>query len=258
MKFDLQEQTVNNHIIETVSARDIWIKLESKKDFSSWIKNRIEQSGFEEDIDYIKLTQKGELSTTGQNKIEYYASLNMGKHLGMMERNDKGKEVRQYFIDKENEPVEPLSVDMIAALATQMGKDQRKLIAIEAQNAKLKTRAKNIENVIDSEVQRINTDINQLQVDSQNGVPLGYISKSNAYHLYGQNFAKGAFHKLMAGMPVRNKKYIHTEAGHSSHTKAYHTNDVIIAIKDIKNNIIQLSAHRATCSLIPNSNFRYK
>jgi len=69
MKFDLQEQTVNNHIIETVSARDIWIKLESKKDFSSWIKNRIEQSGFEEDIDYIKLTQKGELSTTDINKI---------------------------------------------------------------------------------------------------------------------------------------------------------------------------------------------
>ena len=157
-----------------------------------------------------------------------------------------------------NEPIELMSYDMIAQLATQMGNSQRALMAVEAQNNRLNARAKNIENVIDIEVQRINTDINQLQIDSQNGVPLGYMSKKNAYLLYGLDFAPKAFEKLMAGMPVKTKKYVHTEAGHSSRSVAYHTNDVIIAVKNVKSNIIQLSAHRATCTLVPNSNFRYK
>ena len=130
-------------------------------------------------------------------------------------------------------------------------------MAVEAQNAQLNARASNIENVIDAEVQRINLDINQLQIDSQNGVPPGYMSKRNAHLLYVLSFAHKAFEKLMAGLPVKTKKYIHTEAGHSSRSVAYHTNDVIIAVRDIKSNIIQLSAKRATCTLVPNVEFRY-
>ena len=72
--------------------------LESKQDFSTWIKNRIEKYGFVENQDFIKLHKKMELSKTGQIGIEYQISLDMAKELAMVENNEKGREVRQYFI----------------------------------------------------------------------------------------------------------------------------------------------------------------
>ena len=38
----LQPQTINGNAVETVSARELHAFLESKQDFSTWIKNRIE------------------------------------------------------------------------------------------------------------------------------------------------------------------------------------------------------------------------
>ena len=79
-----------------VNARDLHKMLESKQDFSTWIKRRITQCKFEENFDYIKLHQRVELSKTGQTSIEYIVSVDMTKHLGMMERNEKGHEIRKY------------------------------------------------------------------------------------------------------------------------------------------------------------------
>ena len=84
-----------------VNARDLHKMLESKQDFSTWIKRRITQCKFEENFDYIKLHQKVELSKTGQTSIEYIVSVDMTKHLGMMERNEKGHEIRKYYIEQE-------------------------------------------------------------------------------------------------------------------------------------------------------------
>ena len=84
-----------------VNARDLHMMLESKQDFSTWIKRRITQCKFEENFDYIKLHQKVELSKTGQTSIEYIVSVDMTKHLGMMERNEKGHEIRKYYIEQE-------------------------------------------------------------------------------------------------------------------------------------------------------------
>ncbi len=84
-----------------VNARDVHAALEVKTDFSDWIKRRIKQCKFEENYDFIKLLKKEELSKTGQTVIEYIISLDMAKHLGMMEKNDKGHEIRKYFIEQE-------------------------------------------------------------------------------------------------------------------------------------------------------------
>lgn len=95
------QQNINNQEINTVNARDLHKFLESGKDFSTWIKDRINQYGFIENQDFMKLTQKGELSKTGQTLIDYHLSLDMAKQLSMVERNPKGKEARQYFIECE-------------------------------------------------------------------------------------------------------------------------------------------------------------
>lgn len=95
------EVELNGKVQLGVNARDLHKMLESKQDFSTWIKRRITQCNFEENFDYIKLHQKVELSKTGQTSIEYIISVDMTKHLGMMERNKKGHEIRKYYIEQE-------------------------------------------------------------------------------------------------------------------------------------------------------------
>lgn len=105
----LQSQDINDNAVETVSARELHSFLESKQDFSTWIKNRIEKYGFEENQDFIKLHKKMELSKTGQVAIEYYITLDMAKQLAMVENNDKGRQARKYFIECEKKLKEQTS-----------------------------------------------------------------------------------------------------------------------------------------------------
>lgn len=87
---------------QAVSARELHCFLESKKDFSSWIKDRIERYGFIENQDYCLLTEIGEQKGRGgHNKIEYILTVDAAKELSMVEGNDKGKQARRYFIEAE-------------------------------------------------------------------------------------------------------------------------------------------------------------
>ena len=76
----LQPQTINGNAVETVSARELHSFLESKQDFSTWIKNRISEYDFIENQDFVKLHKKMELSKTGQVAIEYFVSVGMAKN----------------------------------------------------------------------------------------------------------------------------------------------------------------------------------
>lgn len=90
----------NGH--QAVSARELHCFLESKKDFSSWIKDRIERYGFIENQDYCLLTEIGEQKRRGgHNKIEYILTVDAAKELSMVEGNEKGKQARRYFIEAE-------------------------------------------------------------------------------------------------------------------------------------------------------------
>ena len=84
-----------------VNARDVHAALEVKTDFSDWIKRRIKQCKFEENYDFVVFLKKEENLFGGRPTTEYIISLDMAKHLGMMEKNDKGHEIRKYFIEQE-------------------------------------------------------------------------------------------------------------------------------------------------------------
>lgn len=85
--------------IDTVNARELHEFLESKQDFSSWIKARIVKYGFGENTDYIRLHKKMEANNA--TIIEYHISIDMAKQLSMVENNKKGIEARKYFINCE-------------------------------------------------------------------------------------------------------------------------------------------------------------
>ena len=54
----LHSQTIDGDTVETVSARELHTFLGSKRQFTDWIKNRIEQYDFVENQDFIKLHKK--------------------------------------------------------------------------------------------------------------------------------------------------------------------------------------------------------
>ncbi|SPP31539.1 hypothetical protein ARAF_0672 [Arsenophonus endosymbiont of Aleurodicus floccissimus] len=103
---NIETKNINGGLIQTVNARDLHAFLEIGKDFSNWIKDRIRQYGFVENQDYIiveNLSSPKLASAKSRQRPmkDYYISIDMAKELSMVERNEKGKQARQYFIECE-------------------------------------------------------------------------------------------------------------------------------------------------------------
>lgn len=96
----LQTGKIGEEVIQTVNARELHEFLEAGKDFSDWIKARIEQYGFVEGQDFTTIQGK---SSGGRPRLEYHISINMAKELAMVERNPQGRVIRQYFIECEKQ-----------------------------------------------------------------------------------------------------------------------------------------------------------
>lgn len=73
--------------------------LEVKSNYREWIKRRFAECDAREDGDYTSV----EISTVsgGTPKKEHIIKLDTAKEMAMLERNEKGKQVRRYFIQVE-------------------------------------------------------------------------------------------------------------------------------------------------------------
>lgn len=94
----IEPSHIGGEAIQTCNARDLHAFLEVKARFDDWIRNRIEDFGFQENQDFITLTNN---LVSGGKRKDYYLSLDMAKELAVAERNAKGKEARLYFSDCE-------------------------------------------------------------------------------------------------------------------------------------------------------------
>ena len=97
----IEKSSVGGDLIETVNARELHRFLEVGKVFASWIKDRIEQYNFIENIDYGVFTATGNNLSGGRPSKEYAISIDMAKELAMVERSDEGRKIRRYFIECE-------------------------------------------------------------------------------------------------------------------------------------------------------------
>ncbi|AOA58218.1 antA/AntB antirepressor family protein [Acinetobacter larvae] len=95
------EVELNGKVQFGVNARDLHRWLESKQDFSTWIKRRIAKYKFQENMDYL-IHQVVEQGVSGaKHKTEYLLTVDMAKELSMVECTDRGREVRLYYIEQE-------------------------------------------------------------------------------------------------------------------------------------------------------------
>jgi anti-repressor protein len=101
----LNETTMNGTSVQTVNARELHTFLGVGKVFGAWIADRIGQYGFTDGVDYVTEVNSeiGKNPMGGRPAKEYHISLDMAKELSMVERNEKGKQARQYFIAMERQ-----------------------------------------------------------------------------------------------------------------------------------------------------------
>ena len=87
--------------VPTVSARQLHEGLEINTRFNDWYKRMCEY-GFAENVDYQAITQKRVTAQGNETTfMDYKISIDMAKQICMIQRTDKGKQYRQYFIDLE-------------------------------------------------------------------------------------------------------------------------------------------------------------
>jgi anti-repressor protein len=87
--------------IQIINARDLHHGLGVGRDFSTWIRGRIERGQFVEDRDYVvervaagtihqnRGIEENQLVIGGMPATEYHLSLDMAKHLALMENNPR-------------------------------------------------------------------------------------------------------------------------------------------------------------------------
>ena len=103
----LNTKKINNELVNTVNARELWKQLESKREFAHWIKDRLER--FVENIDYIKSSgvfdknDKNLINKGGRPTIDYFLTIDTAKMICMLENNEIGDKIRRYFIQCEKE-----------------------------------------------------------------------------------------------------------------------------------------------------------
>ena len=84
----------------TVSARDLYEGLKIGTRFNDWF-SRMTEYGFEEEKDfYSKMSKTAE--SGGRPATDYEITVDMAKQICMIQRSEKGRQYRQYFIDLEN------------------------------------------------------------------------------------------------------------------------------------------------------------
>lgn len=75
--------------------------LKAKSKFADWIKNRLNECDAIENEDFQSFSKILEKPSGGRPKNEYIIKLDTAKEMAMLERNEKGKQVRRYFIQVE-------------------------------------------------------------------------------------------------------------------------------------------------------------
>ncbi|KNE19684.1 phage antirepressor KilAC domain-containing protein [Virgibacillus pantothenticus] len=110
-----------------VIGRDLHEFLNVGTNYRDWIKRMIGY-GFSEGIDYVVVTEKVDAQKRARTyeQQNHHIKIDMAKEISMLQRNEKGKQARQYFIEVERRWNSP---EMIVQRAMEI--QQRKVLELE-------------------------------------------------------------------------------------------------------------------------------
>jgi anti-repressor protein len=108
---------------QTVNGRSLHEFLEVDSNYTTWFK-RMTEYGFTEGSDFIPFSEE---STGGRPSDNHQLTIEMAKELCMIQRTEKGKQARQYFIEIEKQWNSP---EAVMARALKMA--DKKILSLES------------------------------------------------------------------------------------------------------------------------------
>lgn len=124
----------------TVSARELHKALEVNTDFNHWF-TRMCEYGFEDGKDFATFLSE---STGGRPSQDAQITVEMAKEIAMLQRTEKGKKVRKYFIQIEKEWNSP---ERVMARALTIANKTIETLKIE--NSEMKPKADYFDNLVE-------------------------------------------------------------------------------------------------------------
>ncbi|CUP04449.1 antA/AntB antirepressor family protein [Fusicatenibacter saccharivorans] len=125
-----------------VNGTELHRTLGPKTQFTHWIRRRIRECDAVENEDYQMYLQDLDGQHGGGGKQEYIIKLDTAKEMAMLERNEKGKQVRRYFIEVEKKYKQTGSVEKTLAqfIRQQTEFNEKMLSLMETQTPQIESR----------------------------------------------------------------------------------------------------------------------
>nr|DAN58130.1 MAG TPA: KilAC domain protein [Caudoviricetes sp.] len=127
--------TLNDNHEPVVSGRQLHEALDVKTKYADWF-NRMIDYGFAENQDFLLLKNEQQTGRGGHNRVDHIIKLDMAKEIAMIQRTERGKQVRQYFIQVEKDFNSPEKI-MARALLMADKKVHQLEVKIEADRPKV-------------------------------------------------------------------------------------------------------------------------
>ena len=148
---ELLKIKVNENGEPTISGRMLYDFLEVKEKYTQWFNRK--SKGFIENVDFVPYSEKTENGGVSGVKVilNHVLTLDMAKHLAMMQQNEKGMIARQYFIDigkKWNSPEMVMSRALTIANKNLLMKDEQ-ILKLTTENQIMKPKADYFDELVD-------------------------------------------------------------------------------------------------------------
>lgn len=141
------EVEVNENQEPVVNARELHEFLEVKSKYADWF-NRMIEYGFDEGVDFVainELSQKKEGSRLVERVVTNHAlKLDMAKEIAMLQRNERGKQARRYFLQIEKDWNSPEKVMARALILA-----NKKIDTLQLENQEMKPKAEYFDALVD-------------------------------------------------------------------------------------------------------------
>ena len=131
---------------KAVSARELHAFLGCTERFANWFERQL-QFGFDENCDYVGCKTFNALAN--QELQDYAISIDMAKEVSMLQRSEKGKQARKYFLECERVANESKKILTQAEIVLQMAQlnveNERRILSLESENKEIKEQVKLID-----------------------------------------------------------------------------------------------------------------
>ncbi|MGX7195214.1 antA/AntB antirepressor family protein [Enterococcus olivae] len=144
---ELIKVTTNENNERLVSGRELHEFLEVKDNYTDWFKRMIGY-GFTENVDFSTLSEKSDKPFGGRPKVNHAVSLDMAKEVSMIQRTEKGKQARQYFVQVEKEYKQQLDISNLSPELQMFQRIFQSVASQELATKKLETKVDNISEIV--------------------------------------------------------------------------------------------------------------